>query len=62
MTVHLHFTAAAVCLEVQDDGVGFDPEAVQSEGRGGGGLRSIAERTVRVGGKLTYKNKPGKAR
>ena len=60
VTVHLHFTAAAVCLEVQDDGVGFDPEAVRSEGRGGGGLRSIAERTVRVGGKLTYESKPGK--
>jgi signal transduction histidine kinase len=43
--VHLHFTDAAVCLEVQDDGVGFDPQAVRSEGRGGGGLRSIAERT-----------------
>ena len=60
MTVHLHFTAASVCLEVQDDGVGFDPQAVRSEGRGGGGLRSIAERTVRVGGKLTYESKPGK--
>ena len=59
VTVHLHFAAASVCLEVQDDGVGFDPEAVRSEGRGGGGLRSIAERTARVGGKLTYESKPG---
>ena len=59
VTVHLHFAAASVCLEVQDDGVGFDPQAVRSEGRGGGGLRSIAERTVRVGGKLTYESKPG---
>ena len=59
VTVHLHFAAASVCLEVQDDGVGFDPEAVRSEGRGGGGLRSIAQRTARVGGKLTYESKPG---
>ena len=59
VTVHLHFAAASVCLEVQDDGVGFDPQAVRAEGRGGGGLRSIAERTVRVGGKLTYESKPG---
>ena len=59
VTVHLHFAAASVCLEVQDDGVGFDPQVVRSEGRGGGGLRSIAERTVRVGGKLTYESKPG---
>jgi signal transduction histidine kinase len=59
VTLHLHFAAASVRLEVQDDGVGFDPQAVRSEGRGGGGLRSIAERTVRVGGKLTYESKPG---
>jgi signal transduction histidine kinase len=59
VTVHLHFAAASVRLEVQDDGVGFDPQAVRSEGRGGGGLRSIAERTVRLGGKLVYESKPG---
>jgi signal transduction histidine kinase len=59
VTVHLHFAAASVCLEVQDGGVGFDPQAARSEGRGGGGLRSIAERTARVGGKLTYESKPG---
>ena len=59
VTVHLHFAAASVCLEVQDDGVGFDPQVVRSEGRGGGGLRSIAQRTARVGGKLTYESKPG---
>ena len=26
VTVHLHFTAATICLEVLDDGVGFDPQ------------------------------------
>ena len=60
VTVHLHFAAASVRLEVQDDGVGFDPEAVRSAGRGGGGLRSLTERTVRLGGKLTYESKPSK--
>ena len=50
VTVHLHFTAAAISLEVTDDGVGFDPQAVRSEGRGGGGLRSIAERAARSEG------------
>ena len=59
VTVHLHFAAATVCLEVQDDGMGFDPQAVRSEGRGSGGLRSIAERTARAGGKLTYESAPG---
>jgi signal transduction histidine kinase len=58
VTVHLHFTAATVCLEVLDDGVGFDPGAVPAERRGG--LRTIAERTARVGGKLTHESRPGK--
>ncbi len=42
-----------------DDGVGFDPQAVRSAGRGGGGLRSIAERAARVGGRLTHESQPG---
>ncbi len=58
VTVHLRFTAAAVCLEVRDDGVGFDPNAVPAERRGG--LRTIAERAARVGGTLTYDSSPGK--
>jgi len=57
VTVHLHFTAATVLLEVQDDGVGFDPQGVPAERRGG--LRTIAERTARIGGELTYESKPG---
>jgi len=60
VTVHLHFTASTILLEVMDDGVGFDPQAVRAEGRGGGGLRSIAERAGRVGGKLTHDSRPGK--
>jgi len=57
VTVHLHFTAATICLEVLDDGVGFDPGAVPAERRGG--LRTIAERTARVGGKLTHESTLG---
>ena len=57
VTVHLRFTAAAVCLEVLDDGMGFDPGAVPAESQGG--LRTMAERTARVGGKLTYESTPG---
>lgn len=58
VAVHLHFTAATIYLEVLDDGLGFDPQAVPAERRGG--LRTIAERTARVGGKLTYESTPGK--
>ena len=55
--VHLHFTPATICLEVEDDGVGFDLQAVPKERWGG--LRTIAERTERVGGKLTHESTPG---
>jgi signal transduction histidine kinase len=57
VAVHLHFTVETICLEVRDDGVGFDPQTVPAERRGG--LRTIAERTARIGGKLTYESKPG---
>ena len=40
-----------VVLEVADDGVGFDPAAVQE--RRGFGLQGMEERAARIGGKLT---------
>jgi signal transduction histidine kinase len=55
--VHLDFTDASVCLDVRDDGMGFDPDAVPAERRGG--LRTMAERAARVSGVLTYESKPG---
>jgi len=59
VVVHLHFMAKSVRLDVVDDGVGFDLETMRAEGRGGGGLRSIAERTLRLGGQLTHRSAPG---
>jgi signal transduction histidine kinase len=58
VAVYLHFTATSVRLTVSDDGVGFDLEEARAEGRGSGGLRSMAERTARLGGKLTYESGP----
>lgn len=58
VTVHLHFTGESVRLDVEDDGVGFDLPSVRGEGRGGGGLRSIAERTARLGGQFNYQSAP----
>ena len=46
-----------VVLEVVDDGVGFDPAAVQE--RRGFGLRGMEERAARLGGKLTVQSSPG---
>jgi len=57
VVVHLRFTDASICLEIRDDGVGFDPDAVSAERWGG--LHTIAERTARIGGVLTYESKPG---
>jgi signal transduction histidine kinase len=58
VTVHLHFAPAMLRMEVADDGVGFDPQAVHAEGRGGGGLRSIAERAARLGAQVAYVSSP----
>jgi signal transduction histidine kinase len=44
-------------LEIADDGIGFDPSAVQ--GRGGLGLRGMAERVEQLGGQLRIKSEPG---
>lgn len=52
VSVHLHFNTTSITLDVLDDGVGFDLQTVPAEGRGG--LRTIAERTAQIGGKLTY--------
>jgi len=57
VTVQLHFKPASVVLEIVDDGAGFDPASVPAEGRGG--LRTIAERTARIGGTLIYDSAPG---
>lgn len=46
----------AVALEITDDGVGFDPSAVQR----GDGLRNIEERAHRVGGILEISPADGK--
>jgi signal transduction histidine kinase len=57
VAVHLHFSAGSIILQVLDDGVGFDRQAVPDEELGG--LRTIAERTARMGGVLTYDSTPG---
>lgn len=57
VTVHLQITDKMVCLEVRDDGVGFDPSTARKTG--GVGLRSIEERTAKVGGTLAMQSKPG---
>jgi signal transduction histidine kinase len=48
--VHYRLDDQNVCLEIKDDGVGFDP--AQAGQAGGLGLRGMEERVQRIGGEL----------
>lgn len=57
VVVRLDCTPDVIRLQVQDDGVGFDPSAV---GTGGGfGLKCMRERAHGLGGELTIQSTPG---
>jgi len=58
VSVHLRFTEQECWMTIQDDGVGFEPATVQSEG--GLGLRNIAERVEQIEGDLLLESAPGK--
>jgi signal transduction histidine kinase len=55
--VRLRLDRPTVCLEITDDGIGFDPETAGQSG--GMGLRNMAERVERLGGELEIKSAPG---
>lgn len=56
--VRLLLDEERICLEIEDDGVGFDPaEARQS---GGLGLRGMEERVQRIQGQLGITSAPGR--
>jgi signal transduction histidine kinase len=57
VAVYLSRSGNAVTLEIVDDGVGFDPEAVKA--RGGLGLPAMQERAAALGGQLAIWSKPG---
>ena len=50
VTVDLRFEEQRVCLEISDDGMGYDPAV--AKGSGGLGLRGMQERAQRIGGTL----------
>jgi PAS domain S-box-containing protein len=56
--VHLQFSDTVTCLEVWDDGVGFESERARE--RGGLGLRGMEERGQRIGGQLHIESALGK--
>jgi signal transduction histidine kinase len=57
VSVHLRQNGKSLTLEIIDDGVGFDPDSARHQG--GFGLRSMEERTARLGGKLAVESGPG---
>ena len=62
VTVKLEFQPLQICLDVRDDGRGFDPERL---GRGGGspsgwGLLGIQERASLLGGQYQIDSEPGR--
>ncbi len=56
VSISLGFDEAEVCLEIEDDGVGFDTAVDHS---GGMGLRGIQERVEKIGGNLLVQSTPG---
>ncbi len=57
VAVYIRQIDGRVELEVVDDGIGFEPEAMRD--RGGMGLVSIRERAEQLGGEATIRSAPG---
>lgn len=58
-TLGLRFEAAGVTLVIDDDGRGFDLEAVRLDPRRGIGLRNMRERLESIGGRFEVRSGPG---
>jgi signal transduction histidine kinase len=56
-TVHLKLEVERCLLTIQDDGIGFDPEAARLGG--GQGLLSMQERIEQIGGRMKLETAPG---
>jgi signal transduction histidine kinase/ligand-binding sensor domain-containing protein len=57
VVVHLRRDNDSIEMEIVDDGVGFDPEALSDTG--GMGLKNIRARSERIGGIVDIRSKPG---
>jgi signal transduction histidine kinase len=57
LSVTLTRKDGAVLLEVEDDGQGFDPDAVRGGGRG---LTNLRERVANAGGEMTIESEAGR--
>jgi PAS domain S-box-containing protein len=55
--VHLRLLDTGACVEVWDDGFGFEPARIQE--KGGLGIAGMHERAQRIGGQLLIESAPG---
>jgi signal transduction histidine kinase len=55
----LSYAGDLILLDIQDDGVGFDPATSNRNGDGGFGLHSMRERVEALGGELLVESEPG---
>ena len=60
VTATLTYLDTLVALDVQDNGVGFDPEANLPADEGGFGLKSLHNQAERLGGELSIESESGK--
>ncbi len=56
VTIGLDFANGGVCMEIRDDGVGFDPGVAMRSG--GMGLAGMEERVERIGGRVVIESAP----
>jgi PAS domain S-box-containing protein len=57
VAVDLYSRDGEVCLEIHDNGIGFDPASARASG--GLGLQSMEKRAKRIGGRLKVTSQPG---
>jgi signal transduction histidine kinase len=57
-TIRLNLAVGTPTLEVEDSGLGFDPQVAMSQ-HGHLGLASMAERAVEIGWNLSVESRPG---
>ena len=57
--IRIDYGAAEVCLEIRDDGIGFDPAATVSPGEHFG-LQGMRERAEKISARLEILSEPGK--
>jgi signal transduction histidine kinase len=58
VTIHLNLGAYLGCLEIEDHGLGFDPQAALDQ-QGHLGLAGMAERACEIGWNLSIDSRPG---